>query len=203
MSILLTLLILGYIHTMTPADRRGLVWSGLIIGTVAALLVPHEDHEHEVEIEEVVLDTIFVPPPDPAELLSREVDGNMEIAEAIIHESEASGLDPNLIVGIIRVENPWLDPGIENWYGAIGLMQVVGWIHQGRYPECGEDLTDIRTNICYGTRVYQEKLEAAGGNHELALRLYNGCWGDTYVAGCESYPIKVVERGKVEIDLGL
>ena len=102
----------------------------------------------------------------------------------------------DLIVGVIRVENPMLDPDVVNWYGAVGLMQVVGWLHLGDFPECGDDLTDVRTNICYGVSLLELKLSLAKGDTLKALLFYNGCWGETYVQGCERYPQLVEDRSE-------
>lgn len=120
-----------------------------------------------------------------------------DIAKAIRREAERSGLDEKLILGIIRTENPWLKPDTVNSYGAIGLMQVVGWLHDGDYPECGIDLTDVDTNVCYGVRLFERKLVAAKGDTSRALLYYNGCWGETYTPGCEDYPTKVQTRGDI------
>jgi len=145
-------------------------------------------------VPEVVLPAVYAEPPARLNDLAERMGGSEEIAAAILLESDRSGLPVDLIVGIIRTENPWLKADTVNWYGATGLMQV--WdFHLGAYPQCGDDLTDIRTNICYGVTILEEKLEVAQGDTTLALLFYNGCWGLTYVLGCEDYPQIVAERG--------
>lgn len=124
-------------------------------------------------------------------------DDATQIALAIMYESQRSGLEPNLILGIIRTENPWLKPDTVNWYGAVGLMQVVGWLHAGDYPECGADLGNVYTNICYGVRIFEDKLRHAQGNVPLALLYYSGCSGETYREGCEVYSNYVSDRGEM------
>lgn len=122
----------------------------------------------------------------------------LDIAKAIRREAGRSGLDPSLILGIIRTENPWLKPDTINSYGAVGLMQVVGWLHGGEYPQCGDDLTDIDTNLCYGVRIFEDKLVHARGDTAKALLFYNGCAGETYIPGCEDYDDLVRARGDFE-----
>ena len=165
--------------------------AAVVLGIALAALLVEPEPVPVIRLDPIVVDA----PPSRLVALAERVGGNMEIAEAIAREADRSGLDDDLIVGVIMVENPWLDPGIENWYGAIGLMQVVGRLHLGDHPECGTDLTDIATNVCYGVSILERKLVAAEGDLTLALLFYNGCWGSTYKAGCESYPVLVAERG--------
>jgi soluble lytic murein transglycosylase-like protein len=123
-----------------------------------------------------------------------------QIATAIRRESTLTGIPVPLILGIIRTENPWLKPDTVNSYGAVGLMQVVPRFHLGSYPKCGTDLTDIDTNVCYGVRILIAKIGAAKGDTTKALLFYNGCWGETYVEGCERYSTHVRERGLAALD---
>lgn len=131
--------------------------------------------------------------------LTQELTLEEEIDQAVTDMSTITGISPDLIHGIIRTESNG-NPTAESWYGAVGLMQVVPWLHLGDFPECGDDLTDVFTNICYGTSILEYKLQLAGGNKRRALLYFNGCWGETYQPGCETYPDKVAERGGVEID---
>jgi len=151
----------------------------------------------EAGVPTVVLPPIEARPPGRLVALAARLDGNMEIAEAVAREADRSGIDENTIIGVILTENPWLKPDTTNWYGATGLMQVVGRLHGGDYPECGTDLTSVDTNLCYGVRILERKLVASGGDLTRALLFYNGCWGETYREGCETYPTIVSERGEL------
>jgi len=145
----------------------------------------------------VRVDPIVVPPPAVVDELAARMGGSLEIADAIRrHGPGYEWYTEDLVVGIIRKENPWLLTDTVNSYGATGLMQV--WdFHLGDHPECGDVLADVDTNICYGLKLFDRKWHAAGGDMTLALLFYNGCWGSTYILGCESYPADVVERGEI------
>lgn len=123
--------------------------------------------------------------------------GSRYLAEIVVAHSAVNGLAPDLVAGVILTENPWLKPDTVNSYGAVGLMQVVGWLHQGAYPECGDNLTDPQTNVCYGTSLLAGMLERYGGDLDRALLAYNGCQGATYIPGCERYTVTVYTRGGV------
>lgn len=98
-----------------------------------------------------------------------------EIAAAIQKDSEETGLAGSFYLGLLRVENPQLEPYICNWYGACGLTQVVPEYWAGVFVECGDLMVDIYAQICYGARVYLEYLVQWEGDQILALYAYNGC----------------------------
>lgn len=121
-----------------------------------------------------------------------------QIALAIYEDSNLTGLPGSFYLGLIRVENPWMDPWIENSYGAVGLTQVVPRYWEGVYPECGEDLRkSIYTQICYGARVYMYYL-GVWQDEALALYAYNGCTlaHREASARCTNYPKWVLEYSK-------
>lgn len=116
-----------------------------------------------------------------------------EIAIAIHRDAKITGLPHSFYVGLILVENPWLDPTIKNWYGAVGLTQVVTRFHKGAYPECGDNASlyfDVHTQICYGARLYLDLLRRHGGDSIEALWAYNGCSPQRRLANepCVKYP---------------
>jgi soluble lytic murein transglycosylase-like protein len=118
-----------------------------------------------------------------------------EIALAIYKDSRLTGLDGAFYLGLIRVENPQLDHLVENWYGAVGLTQVVPRYWLGIYPECGEDLyTDVYTQVCYGARIFQYYFDV-WGDTTLALYAYNGCTLNlrSQAARCSNFPRWVQE----------
>lgn len=114
----------------------------------------------------------------------------VEIAEAIYDDAKTTGLPGEFYLALMRVENPWLDPHIENFYGAVGLTQVVPRYWDGVYEECGESLRDVFTQICYASRIYLHYLEQAGGDSVMALYAYNGCteWHRETEQRCINYP---------------
>jgi len=97
------------------------------------------------------------------------------IAASIHIDSKLTGLPATFYMGLLRVENPQLEPYICNWYGACGLTQVVPRYWAGIFEECGHDLEgDIYTQICYGARIYLH-YHQVWDDEILALYAYNGC----------------------------
>lgn len=118
---------------------------------------------------------------------------NYAIAIAIYEDSKKTLLPGSFYLGLIRVENPFINPFIINWYGAVGLTQVVPRYWEGVFPECGPDLyTNIYTQICYGARVYLHYLDI-WEDETLALYAYNGCTEHLreQQARCTDYPLWV------------
>jgi soluble lytic murein transglycosylase-like protein len=115
------------------------------------------------------------------------------IAVALVREANRAGLEPRLLLAVLLVENPWLDPTIRSPVGAIGLMQVMP-LHRGQWPGCEPDLEDIDANICHGARIFASYFNATGGNVERALLRYNGCVRGTNTPNCHQYPYHVFAR---------
>ncbi|OHV80279.1 hypothetical protein LCM4579_22055 [Ensifer sp. LCM 4579] len=72
-----------------------------------------------------------------------------EFVDLVMRVSAEEGVDPNLMLSIMRVENASFDPEIVSSAGAIGLMQVM--------PQVGEafgavDLTNPEQNVRAGAR---------------------------------------------------
>lgn len=114
------------------------------------------------------------------------------VASALVREARAAGLEPRLLLAVLLVENPWLDPTIRSSVGAVGLMQVMP-VHQGGWS-CGRDLEDIDTNVCLGARVFAHYLDRTGGDLERALLRYNGCVTGSNTPDCHLYPGRVLAR---------
>ena len=114
------------------------------------------------------------------------------ISKVVVTQARAMRVDPHLVVGIILRENVKLDPSARGGLGEYGLMQVMPF-HQGRFPSCGTNLEDIRTNICYGVRILSEALEACGEDLRCALLRYNGCVTGANAPNCFSYPDVVLD----------
>jgi hypothetical protein len=114
--------------------------------------------------------------------------GRRDIAHAV--QQYKGDLPWRLVVGVILTENPWLKADTVNSYGAVGLMQVVGWIWQGGFPDCPSDLQSVHGNVCYGTSILRRYLVRTNGNVPKALRKYSG--------NAEEYAERVWERGEIE-----
>ena len=109
------------------------------------------------------------------------------IAVALVREANRVELEPRLLLAVLLVENPWLDPEIRSPVGAIGLMQIMP-VHRGGWRECGTDLEDVDANICHGARIFAHYFRRSGRNLDRALLRYNGCVNGTNTPNCHEYP---------------
>lgn len=114
------------------------------------------------------------------------------IALALVREGRQTGMDPRALASVLLVENPWLDADIQSFMGAVGLMQVMPF-HAGRWGCASDDLTDVETNICHGSRIFARYLDRHG-DVDRALLAYNGCVRGTNTPNCHLYPNHVYSR---------
>ena len=115
------------------------------------------------------------------------------VAVALVREANEVGIEPRLLLAVLLVENPWIDPDIRSPVGAIGLMQVMP-LHRGAWSDCEPDLEDIDANICHGARIFAHYFGRSNGNIEKALLRYNGCVRGTNTPNCHQYPYHVFAR---------
>ncbi|HUE76857.1 MAG TPA: transglycosylase SLT domain-containing protein [Longimicrobiales bacterium] len=115
------------------------------------------------------------------------------VAVALVREANRVGLEPRLLLAVLLVENPWLDPEIRSPVGAIGLMQVMP-LHRGAWRQCDTDLEDVDANVCHGAHIFAHYYSRSGGNVERALLRYNGCVRGTNTPDCHRYPYHVFAR---------
>ncbi len=116
------------------------------------------------------------------------------VAVSLVRHSNRLQLSPRLLLGMLLVENPNVNPRARSRVGAQGLMQVMP-MHRGRWA-CGWDLNDVDTNICYGAHVFEDNLKDTHGDVERALLLYNGCVHGTNTPDCRQYPQWVFTRAE-------
>lgn len=109
------------------------------------------------------------------------------IAVALVREANRVDLEPRLLLAVLLVENPWLDPDIRSPVGAVGLMQVMPF-HRGSWSDCGNDLEDVDSNVCHGARIFAHYYRSSNGNLDRALLRYNGCVNGTNTPDCHQYP---------------
>lgn len=115
------------------------------------------------------------------------------VAVALLREARATELDPGLLLAVLLVENPWLDPDIRSSAGAVGLMQVMPF-HVGEWEPCVPDLEDVDANICHGARIFAAYLQQSDGSLDRALLRYNGCVRGTNTPDCHLYPSHIYAR---------
>jgi soluble lytic murein transglycosylase-like protein len=138
-------------------------------------------HRHVRPLERVLLRYRNDP-----ELVSR-------IALSLYSESRRVDIDARLLLAVLLVENPWLDPKARSPVGAVGLMQVMPF-HRGKWGNCAPDLEDVEANICHGARIFAHYFRQTGGDIERALLRYNGCVRGTNTPDCHRYPYHVFAR---------
>lgn len=123
---------------------------------------------------------------DSAELVRR-------VAVALVRHANVVGVEPRLLLAVLLVENPWIDPDARSSVGAVGLMQVMPQ-HRGQWGPCLPDLEDVEANICHGARIFAHYYRQTGGDVERALLRYNGCVNGTNTPDCHRYPYHVYAR---------
>ncbi len=105
--------------------------------------------------------------------------------QTILAESAKNGLDPYLVLSLIRQESEF-NPSAVSAANAYGLMQMLPSVGRSMAREEGMhhfhtyQLLDPETNIRLGTRYLRRQLDQFGGGTEYALAAYNA--GDSRVA---------------------
>jgi soluble lytic murein transglycosylase-like protein len=119
-----------------------------------------------------------------ADKYKQSVEGTHRIVKAAYLEGTRQGVPPLLILAMVEKESS-LRAGVVNYYGAVGLMQVVPRYH----PEKLVDLKDPaelqvpEVNIRVGSRILAEYLRSSKGNLSAALARYSG--------GAHDYALRV------------
>jgi len=115
------------------------------------------------------------------------------VATALVREGHRTGIASDILLAVLLVENPWIDPSARSPVGARGLMQVMPG-HRGQWKKCPNSLDDIESNICYGAQIFKSYLREENGHVEAALLRYNGCVNGTNTPNCHEYPKAVFAR---------
>ena len=112
-------------------------------------------------------------------------DTRLELLKNIHYEANKAGLAPELVLAVINVEsnfNRWAISKV----GAQGLMQIMPfWLSE--FPQAGDNLFDIRTNLRLGCTILKHYLEKEKGDRQRALARYNGSLGKAW------YPNRVFD----------
>jgi len=156
---------------MERAERAQRLWRGVELY-----------HEREI----APLERVLLRYRDDPELARR-------IAVSLVVEARRVKLDPRMLLAVLLVENPWLDPEATSPVGARGLMQVMP-THRGNWPPCPADLESVESNICHGASIFAHYLRLETGDVERALLRYNGCVHGTNTPDCHRYPTHVYAR---------
>jgi hypothetical protein len=98
-----------------------------------------------------------------------------DLAQALLSEAEAVGIDPLLVIAMIEVESGF-DAAARSSAGAHGLMQLIPSTLQSQATLLGlgpVDPADPVTNVRLGVRYLRRCLDAYPGSQQLALMAYN------------------------------
>ncbi|KAB2927095.1 MAG: lytic transglycosylase domain-containing protein [Dechloromonas sp.] len=99
----------------------------------------------------------------------------IDLLRSVHYEATRSGLDPQLVLGLIQVESGFRKYAVSS-VGARGYMQVMPfWIKVIGRPE--DSLFDLRTNLRYGCTILRHYLDIEKGDLYRALGRYNGSLG--------------------------
>ncbi len=120
--------------------------------------------------------------------LARYIDDHDErltLLQTVYREANRAELDADLVLAVMQVESAFDRYAISR-VGAQGLMQVMPfWRLEIGRPQ--DNLTDLETNVRYGTTILAHYLESSDGDLVDALARYNGSRGRL------KYPEKVVK----------
>jgi soluble lytic murein transglycosylase-like protein len=99
----------------------------------------------------------------------------LEFLKTVYYEAQRSGLDPQLVLGLIQVESAFRKYAVSS-AGARGYMQVMPfWIKL--IGNGDQNLFHLRTNLRYGCTILRHYLDIEKGDLYRALGRYNGSLG--------------------------
>jgi soluble lytic murein transglycosylase-like protein len=114
------------------------------------------------------------------------------VALAVALEAKRQHVAASLIAAVVVTENTTLTPAAQSSVGALGLMQVMP-MHAGQLGCQSDDLEDVESNICHGTKILSWNLRSTKSPFVALLR-YNGCVKGTNTPDCHRYPVRVLAR---------
>jgi len=122
------------------------------------------------------------------------------VAQAVALEAKRQHVAASLIAAVVVTENTTLTPEAQSSVGALGLMQVMP-MHAGRLGCQSDDLEQVESNICHGTKILSRNLRSTKSSFAALLR-YNGCVKGTNTPDCRRYPVRVLARaGRVRQEM--
>ena len=108
----------------------------------------------------------------------------LDLLQLVYREASRQQLNPDLVLAVMQIESAFNRYAISR-VGAQGLMQVMPfWRLEIGRPQ--DNLTQVETNIRYGTVILAHYIEVAKGDIVEALARYNGSRGRL------KYPDKVI-----------
>jgi soluble lytic murein transglycosylase-like protein len=99
----------------------------------------------------------------------------MDFLKTVYYEAQRSGLDPQLVLGLIQVESGFKKYSVSS-AGARGYMQVMPfWVKL--IGNGDQNLFHLRTNLRFGCTILRHYLDVEKGDIYRALGRYNGSLG--------------------------
>jgi soluble lytic murein transglycosylase-like protein len=124
--------------------------------------------------------------------LSRYIDEHeqrVELLKIVYRESSRHDLDADLVLAVMQVESAF-DRFAISRVGAQGLMQVMPFWRR-EIGRTRDNLTEVETNVRYGTTILSHYLDISDGDLVEALGRYNGSRGKL------KYPERVVSAWRL------
>ena len=102
-------------------------------------------------------------------------ESRLDFLRSVHYEATRSGLDPQLVLGLIQVESGFKKYAVSS-AGARGFMQVMPfWVKL--VGSSDDNLFHLRTNLRYGCTILRHYLDIERGDLYRALGRYNGSLG--------------------------
>lgn len=95
----------------------------------------------------------------------------VNVVEYVYEYSEAYGLQPSLLFGLIAAESAYKRRAVSK-EGAAGYTQVLAKYHKDKLK--GRNVFRTKVNIEIGARIFSECMTKSNGNINKALGCYNG-----------------------------
>jgi hypothetical protein len=142
----------------------------LVIDALARSMSDEVEHGDHFDAQVWLLSSV----PKLARYVSNDQEREL-ILRMVYREANRHEMDPDLVLAVMQVESRF-DRFAVSSAGAQGLMQVMPfWRNEIGRPQ--DNLTQIETNVRYGTAILAQYLTEARGDLIDALARYNGSRG--------------------------
>jgi soluble lytic murein transglycosylase-like protein len=142
----------------------------LVIDALARSMSDEVEHGDHFDAQVWLLSSV----PKLARYVSNDREREL-ILRMVYREANRHDMDPDLVLAVMQVESRF-DRFAVSSAGAQGLMQVMPfWRNEIGRPQ--DNLTQIETNVRYGTAILAQYLTEARGDLIDALARYNGSRG--------------------------
>jgi soluble lytic murein transglycosylase-like protein len=156
--------------TVLAASPVPLPVDPLVIAALARSMSDEGDHGDHFDAQVWLLSSV----PKLARYVSNDEEQEL-ILRIVYREANRHDMDPDLVMAVMQVESRF-DRFAVSSAGAQGLMQVMPfWRKEIGRPQ--DNLTQIETNVRYGTAILAQYLTEARGDLIDALARYNGSRG--------------------------